>query len=359
MPKVLTALLIFSLLFLFGCKSAKIESIDFSDGSYEGELNSKKEKHGKGFFRWRDGSYYNGEYHRGQRHGQGRFLWANGETYDGDYVDDQRTGKGVYRWPDGSIYEGSFFKGKRHGNGTFTSSDGIRYEGEWLNDLQHGKGKLFFPNGNEVIGTWIKGELVSSNSVPPPTSPLPMIEVEKGSPNELSNIAAKETIYLPTEKNSAPQANEIPSGESIESAPKPFSSPQAISKPPSPPPIEIVTSPPPPPPVVIQPVPEEETKPAPENSTDFSDKKAEKVWRGTASDAESQFLTELINGLDTIKERSTKQPFSGKMMIIGSNNELEGELNLLNGVLHGKEIFFDSSGKIVEENIWENGQKID
>ena len=27
-----------------------------------------------------------------------------------------------------------------------------------------------------------------------------MIEVEKGSPNELSNIAAKETIYLPTEK---------------------------------------------------------------------------------------------------------------------------------------------------------------
>ena len=46
-------------------------------------------------------------------------------------------------------------------------------------------------------------------------------------------------------------------------------------------------------------------------------------------------------------------------MIIGSNNELEGELNLLNGVLHGKEIFFDSSGKIVEENIWENGQKID
>ena len=52
-----------------------------------------------------------------------------------------------------------------------------------------------------------------------------MIEVEKGSPNELSNIAAKETIYLPTEKNSAPQANEIPSGESIESAPKPFLAP--------------------------------------------------------------------------------------------------------------------------------------
>ena len=200
MPKVLKALLIFSLLFLFGCKSAKIESIDFSDGSYEGELNSKKEKHGKGFFRWRDGSYYNGEYHRGQRHGQGRFLWANGETYDKDYVDDQRTGKGVYRWPDGSIYEGSFFKGKRHGNGTFTSSDGIRYEGEWLNDLQHGKGKLFFPNGNEVIGTWIKGELVSSNSVPPPTSPLPMIEVEKVHPKNYQTLPQKRPFTYPPKK---------------------------------------------------------------------------------------------------------------------------------------------------------------
>ena len=183
--------------------------------------------------------------------------------------------------------------------------------------------------------------------------------IEKGSPNELSNIAAKETIYLPTEKNSAPQANEIPSGESIESAPKPFSSLQAISKPPSPPPIEIVTSPPPPPPVVIQPVPEEETKPAPRILQIFQTRKQKKFGEELLQMLSLNFSLSLSTDWIPSRNEVLSNPSQVKMMIIGSNNELEGELNLLNGVLHGKEIFFDSSGKIVEENIWENGQKID
>ena len=111
MPKYLHILVTLGLFLWGGCKSAKIETIDFSDGSYEGELNRDKQKHGKGFFDGMMALFIMANI-CDLRHGQGRFLWANGESYEGVYVNDQRTGKGVYRWPDGSIYEGSFFKGK-------------------------------------------------------------------------------------------------------------------------------------------------------------------------------------------------------------------------------------------------------
>ena len=103
----------------------------------------------------------------------------------------------------------------------------------------------------------------------------------------------------------------------------------------------------------------EEKNPKEKINLDFSKNETSDAWRGTAADAESQFTTELINGLDTIKERDSNLPFSGKMLIVDQNGLLEGELNLLNGVLHGKEIFFDSNGKVSEENLWKNGQRID
>ena len=360
MPKVLNILFSFCILLCWGCKSAKIETIDFSDGSYEGELNSKKQKHGKGFFRWSDGSYYNGEYLRDQRHGKGRFLWSNGETYDGDYLEDQRTGRGVYRWPDGSVYEGLYFKGKRHGNGNFTASDGIRYEGEWLHDVQHGKGKLIFPNGNVLVGTWIDGKLVSSNTVPPPPSTRPIIEVEEitaidipaqskpveptPSPSPVTQSNKRASTSLPN-SSTAELAN---SDDALLAGATSSPSSLAVQPPPAPTPLtpQELTIP-------------EEKDPKEKINMDFSKNETSKAWRGTAADAEAQFTTELLNGLDTIKERDSNLPFSGKMLIVDQNGLLEGELNLLNGVLHGKEIFFDSNGKVLEENLWENGRKVD
>ena len=363
MPKVLNLLFSFCLLLCWGCKSAKIETIDFSDGSYEGELNSKKQKHGKGFFRWSDGSFYNGEYVRDQRHGEGRFLWANGETYDGDYLEDQRTGRGVYRWPDGSVYDGLYFKGKRHGNGNFTASDGIRYEGEWLHDVQHGKGKLIFPNGNVVTGTWIDGKLVSSNSAPPSTSTRPIIEVDEipsvDIPAQSKPVELRPTLSPVTESKNKSKSTSSSNFSAVELAnPDDALLAEATPPPPSPAVLPVPQS------ASISPTPQELTIPEEKDSKekinlDFSKHKTSDAWRGTAADAEAQFTTELLNGLDTIKERDSNLPFSGKMLIVDQNGLLEGELNLLNGVLHGKEIFFDSNGKVLEENLWENGRKVD
>ena len=86
---------IFFLLFLIlpGCKTSSTAKLDFSDGSYEGQINKDGEKHGSGIYRWIDGSIYEGNYLNDLRHGHGRFLWANGESYEGDYLKDERTGK--------------------------------------------------------------------------------------------------------------------------------------------------------------------------------------------------------------------------------------------------------------------------
>jgi hypothetical protein len=94
--------------FIFSCQNKPIAKLDFSDGSYEGQINRDGEKHGSGIYRWLDGSTYDGEYADDLRHGSGRFLWVNGESYKGDYLKDERTGKGIYDWPDGSQYEGDF-----------------------------------------------------------------------------------------------------------------------------------------------------------------------------------------------------------------------------------------------------------
>ena len=72
------------------CKSSKkVTSIDFSDGSYVGEVDGKGLKHGKGSYKWLDGSFYEGDFEKDLRHGIGHFRWANGESYKGDYLQDQ------------------------------------------------------------------------------------------------------------------------------------------------------------------------------------------------------------------------------------------------------------------------------
>lgn len=362
MPKYLHILVTLGLFLWGGCKSAKIETIDFSDGSYEGELNRDKQKHGKGFFRWNDGSFYNGEYLRDLRHGQGRFLWANGESYEGVYVNDQRTGKGVYRWPDGSIYEGSFFKGKRHGNGEFTASDGIKYRGEWLHDQQHGRGTLTFPDGKTISGTWIKGELVSSNNLPPSSSQKPTLEITKLPEVELVEPEPEEVLPI---KKSPIQESTIISAEREDTIQKIKPAPSTLiaesSSVSNEIPLPDEQAPPPPTPPTPETIEENNLPTSEEGSLPAKlDQASDEVtiWRGTPDDAEIKFITELINGLDTIKYRSSNLPFTGKMQIVDGSGILEGELNLTNGVLDGKEIFFDSNGKIIEENLWQNGHKV-
>ena len=49
---------------LAGCRSGKTTTIDFADGSYEGEIDGKGRKDGKGTYRWNDGSTYVGDFNR-------------------------------------------------------------------------------------------------------------------------------------------------------------------------------------------------------------------------------------------------------------------------------------------------------
>ena len=81
-------------------------------------------------------------------------------------------------------------------------------------------------------------------------------------------------------------------------------------------------------------------------------------WVGTVSEAEAVFITELIDGIDTIRIRRDGTPFTGSMRILNAQGLAQGEVNLLNGRLHGEEIFFDQTGEITERNFWDNGRPI-
>ncbi len=103
----------------------------------------------------------------------------------------------------------------------------------------------------------------------------------------------------------------------------------------------------------------EETKDE-ESSQSFSpsNKKESPDWSGTAVEAEREFMTELVNGIDTVRRRSDGIPFSGRMEIVDSSGNLLGEVNLVDGRLHGEEVFYNNSGEIIEKNLWSNGRKV-
>ena len=350
------------LLFLYvfvGCKSSPNAKLDFSDGSYEGQINSDGEKHGFGIYRWIDGSIYEGDYRNDLRHGKGRFLWANGESYEGDYLKDERTGKGTYNWPDGSLYKGEFLAGKRHGVGYYQSATGIVYEGEWFDDLQHGQGTLTYPDGRKTQGIWRKGSLISKPAILPTSSEkpkLPQIPIEQQSmdetepdldqdPNATGNTIEHPKILEPTRTAPSPKtsASNKPTFENgLDEAPKTYSESTEISS-----------------------ADEEVSSDKQEKETDLSeptsgesDNEVNPDWTGTVAEAETFFITELVDGFDTVRVRASGIPFSGIMRIVDSSGVAKGEVNLLQGRMHGEEIFYNQAGEIIERNFWANGRLI-
>lgn len=364
MNKLFARAFIIAFTFLFlSCQSNKMTSVEFSDGNYKGEIDKKGKKSGNGFYEWHDGSTYQGDYKDDFRHGNGLFHWSNGESYKGDYLEDERTGMGTYRWPDGSFYEGSFLKGKRHGSGLYQSINGLIYEGKWFDDLQHGEGKLTNPNGSVVLGVWRNGKMIIKPSplpntatkpnlaiidIPsepttkldrsiikpsPPTFPTPLQREipdspEKDNQSQTETISSKQESISNSEKNILEQSGELPTEfianeinyNSRETQPIQPRSEQ----------VEIAETP-------------------------IKTSGVTNIWTGTVAEAEDQFVTDLIDGIDTVSYANTKIPFSGKMQILNQVGSLIGEVNLLDGKLHGEEIFIDETGAITERNIWEKG----
>jgi hypothetical protein len=345
----LHALTFFLSLFLLftSCQTSKNTSIEFSDGTYKGEIDKKGRKHGKGIYTWHDGSTYEGDFKNDARNGNGLFHWNNGENYKGDYLEDERTGQGLYRWPDGSYYEGSFLRGKRHGLGTFHSADGTVYVGQWFDDLQHGQGKLTNPNKTSIQAIWKNGKLIAQPSPLPKSSTKPKLEkidipgsVETDSPIPANVEVPKLVPPSQTEIIKQSSSNDIKKEEvQIEQTPL-----QSLQKEDSN--VEEVI------PKNNLPVP---TSPAPEKHEGNDSN----IWTGTVEQAEIHFITELINGIDTVRDAKSKIPFSGKMQILNPVGMLIGEVNLLNGQLHGEEIFLSDEGIVTERNLWQNGKKVE
>ena len=325
------------------CQSTKTSSIEFSDGSYKGEIDQKGRKHGKGTYEWHDGSVYVGDFKHDSRHGNGRFNWSNGESYKGEYLEDERTGEGSYHWPDGSYYEGSFLRGKRHGSGSYYSVNGAVYQGEWFDDLQHGQGKLNNPNQSVVRGIWKNGKIVTRPAQLPKPASKPIIEkIEIPDPVEISSNSRQDATEQPTDLVSIPANEDEPVDE-----PNTISKPNLFSENQSP----------------EKSLPEEGTQPevvitVPDTIDTGSNQKKLNIWTGTVADAEEQFITELIHGIDTVIDANSKQPFSGRMKILNQNGSLMGEVNLLDGQLHGEETFMSETGVVTERNIWEKGIRI-
>lgn len=108
-------------------------SLDFDDGSYEGEVLDDL-PHGKGEYHFDNGDKYSGEFLNGLRHGKGTQIWANGDRYVGDWREGGQTGHGEIDWHDGNRYVGQVANGLKHGKGTFYAEDGKTFEGDWIED---------------------------------------------------------------------------------------------------------------------------------------------------------------------------------------------------------------------------------
>jgi hypothetical protein len=278
------------------------------------------------------------------------------------YTKDERTGIGIYRWPDGSKYEGSFLNGKRHGFGKFQSATGIIYEGQWHNDITREIQNISHTNlaGSVVqekeISLPISSGTLSKTSEPPidiqDSNTLKTSESSESSENKSILASEEKKATQPNVSNLIKEENNY-----LSSQPPMESSEGIINVAPELPKKEIVVkvenesdS------VEVLPLPNQKIFDSnPPRKTGTRAENKSNIWTGTVEEAEKLFFSETIGGIDTVKDVGTKIPFTGKMQIISENGSLLGEVNLLNGHLHGEEIILDEKGTVVERYSWDKG----
>lgn len=105
-----------------------------------------------------EGGVYDGETNsKGEKHGDGQIVFPNGCVYEGSWENDKASGMGILKLLNGEMYEGEFKNNMSHGFGVFTDSKGGKYEGEWEEDLQHGYGVETWANGTKFQGHYKRG----------------------------------------------------------------------------------------------------------------------------------------------------------------------------------------------------------
>jgi len=111
--------------------------------------NDSKSK-SKGF-----GGNYDGDLNsRGERHGYGKFVADNGNEYEGEWKNDKREGHGKAKYNTGDVYIGNWKNCKRHGHGTMYIENGDAYEGGWNHGFKDGPGTYRWRDGEVDISRY-------------------------------------------------------------------------------------------------------------------------------------------------------------------------------------------------------------
>jgi len=123
---------------------------------YEGQLNEKNERHGRGIYSTKNGDLYIGDYKNGLRHGKGLYTMKDGTRYEGMFQNGRPNGEGTYVFENGDIYAGQFKDDEFHGEGSWSSKNNSSYEGWFKNGKRHGNG-VSFSQGATYDGEWVDG----------------------------------------------------------------------------------------------------------------------------------------------------------------------------------------------------------
>ena len=69
-----------------------------------GQLNTQKQREGKGWFKYPVGDYFYGGWKMDVFHGQGVYIFHSGEIYDGLLIHGMKEGQGVYYYDQGKVF---------------------------------------------------------------------------------------------------------------------------------------------------------------------------------------------------------------------------------------------------------------
>lgn len=127
------------------------------------------------------------------------------------------------------------------------------------------------------------------------------------------------------------------------------------------------TSPPPPPPFdpfganghapppIRKPLP----KPAPPKVLSNPQNLRSIDWFGTQEQAEAYFEARVRGEISTLHVKETGALFEGTITVVLSDGTKKGHMSVVNGLLHGEEVFLSGDGKVVERNWYEKGRLVE
>ena len=128
---------------------------------YQGEFKNEL-PHGEGVLLKKDGCRVQGTFRNGVVNGLGKEVTPDGDVYRGQFSQGQREGQGKLKCQDGSWYEGQWHENQMHGEGTLQDDQDTIYEGEFRSGQLHGKVTMTYADGTVQKTRFRKGKIVSS-----------------------------------------------------------------------------------------------------------------------------------------------------------------------------------------------------